>query len=236
MLIQVDELKKVYGSKDAQTTALNGVSFSIGEGEFVAVTGPSGCGKSTLMHILGFLERSTSGSYKFDGRVAGGFSGDEQADIRNTRIGFVFQAFNLLPRTTVWDNVKLPLSYTNYPVKKENKLISDALDWVNIGNRSRHYTNQLSGGEQQRVAIARALVNDPAIIFADEPTGNLDSKSGRQVMEIFYKLNDAGKTIVLVTHETYTAQMAKRIIQMLDGKIISDSPVKDRKVADGFIK
>jgi len=218
------------------TKAVCGVSFGVEKGEFVAIMGPSGSGKSTLMQMLGFLDRPTEGEYFFDGADTKKFSDDELAKIRNEKVGFVFQSFNLLPRTTVFENVELPLLYDQKKAsKKENeKKVLDALKAVGIDHRVNYFSNQLSGGEKQRVAIARALVNNPEVIFADEPTGNLDSKSGIQVMEILDKLNDAGHTIILVTHETQTAQYAKRIISMKDGGIITDEKVVERvKLKDG---
>jgi putative ABC transport system ATP-binding protein len=228
-LIEVKNLTKDYVNEDVVTSVLHGVSFNIEKGEFVAIMGPSGSGKSTLMHILGFLDRLTSGEFYFEGRDTKEFDDDYLAEIRNERIGFVFQAFNLLARTTVLDNVKLPLIYS----KKNNhdELAKKALEAVGLSHRLDFYTNQISGGEKQRVAIARALVNDPAVIFADEPTGNLDSKSGNTVMSILQKLNDQGRTIILVTHEMDTANHAKRIIRVRDGKIVSDEEVRDRTIA-----
>lgn len=228
-LIKVENLKKDYTNEGVITSVLHGLNFSIEKGEFVAIMGPSGSGKSTLMHILSFLDRPTGGLYEFEGNDTKGFSDDYLAELRNERIGFVFQSFNLLARTTVFDNVKLPLLYS----KKGNQdeLAKKALESVGLSHRLDYYTNQISGGEKQRVAIARALVCDPAVIFADEPTGNLDSKSGNSVMEILQKLNDAGHTIILVTHEMDTANHAKRIIRIKDGNIIADEPVIKRTIA-----
>ncbi|MDO8436095.1 MAG: ABC transporter ATP-binding protein [bacterium] len=222
-MIEIKNISKIYKTGDVETKALKDISFSIDDGEFVAIMGPSGSGKSTLMHILGCLDAATSGQYFFDGKDVSKFSDDELADIRKEKIGFVFQSFNLLPRTTVLRNVILPLIYANFPREKReeiarNSLLSAGLDEA----RFNHLSNQLSGGEMQRVAIARALVNDPAIIFADEPTGNLDSKTGELVMETFRKLNKEGRTIVLITHEKYIAENAKRKISIRDGEIIED--------------
>ena len=241
-IIKTKNLCKTYDNEGVLTKAVRGVSFSVEKGEFVAIMGPSGSGKSTLMQVLGFLDRPTEGEYLFEGRDTKNFSEDELASIRNKKVGFVFQTFNLLPRTTVYENVELPLLYerTLSPslFRKErgskNEIIIRALKAVMMDHRTNYMSNQLSGGEKQRVAIARALVNNPEIIFADEPTGNLDSKSGIQVMEILDELNDAGHTIILVTHETQTAQYAKRIISMKDGGIISDEKVVERvKLGDG---
>ncbi len=237
-LIEVKDLKKIYGSGGIETPALNGVTFDIEDGEFVAIMGPSGSGKSTLLHILGFLDSHTSGEYRFDGKTIFDYSQDEIAHLRNKKMGFVFQAFNLLPRTTVLDNVKLPLLYSDIKESKWEETALQAIEDVGLSHRINHESSQLSGGEKQRVAIARALVNNPQIIFADEPTGNLDSKSGKMVMEIIQKLNEEkGHTVILITHETYTAEHARRIINVLDGKIESDRRVEHHHEAkDGFIK
>lgn len=228
-LIHVVNLKKDYINEGVVTPVLHDVSFDIKQGEFVAIMGPSGSGKSTLMHILSFLDRPTSGLYEFADQNVKRFSDNHLAKLRNERIGFVFQAFNLLPRTTVLDNVKLPLIYSNK--KNHDELAKKALESVGLSHRLDYYTNQISGGEKQRVAIARALVCDPAVIFADEPTGNLDSKSGNIVMSILQKLNDQGRTIILVTHETDTANHAKRVIRIKDGNLIADEAITKRTVA-----
>ncbi len=230
MLISVENLKKEYVTGEVVTKVLHGLTFTIAAGEFVAIMGPSGSGKSTLMHILGFLDRPTSGRYDFEDKDTSKLDDNDLAIYRNEKVGFVFQAFNLLPRTTVIDNVKLPLTYAQDKSGLEAKAKTVLTD-VGLGHRLDYYTNQISGGEKQRVAIARALVNHPSVIFADEPTGNLDSKSGVQIMEILQNLNDAGNTIILVTHETYTSEHAKRIIQIKDGYIVGDEMVKNRRIA-----
>ena len=259
-IIQCSHLTKIYANEMTQTTALADASFDIESGEFVALMGPSGSGKSTLMHILGLLDQPSSGEYFFLGTNIRQLSSDDLAEIRNQKIGFIFQSFNLLPRTSVFENVELPLLYDVYgpsrrlfkkQALKDRQAIKGTIDqvWkgmsrsvheekvmnalraVGMDHRKEYLTNQLSGGEMQRVAIARALVNEPEIIFADEPTGNLDSKSGLKVMEILQSLNDSGHTIVLVTHETSTAQHAKRMLYMKDGRIIADDSITNRRIA-----
>jgi len=230
-MIEVTNLKKIYGQGEAQTAALCGLSFNIKEGEFIAIKGPSGCGKSTLMHIMGFLDRPSAGLYKFKNRSIDDLSDDQLARIRNKEMGFIFQFFNLLSRVTVLENVKLPLFYAGLTEKEMSERAKIALKNVNLIKRMNYLPNQLSGGEQQRVAIARALINHPSIIFADEPTGNLDSKSGQQIIEILQALNEKGHTVVMVTHESYTAEAAKRIISMHDGEIVDDQLVGARRFA-----
>lgn len=230
-LIKLSNIYKSYKSADLITEVLHDINFSINSGEFVSIMGPSGSGKSTLMHILGLLERSTSGLYTFKSEDISEFDDDRLALLRNKEIGFVFQSFNLLARTSVLDNVKLPLIYSNNK-KEMDKRAQAVLESVGLGHRLNYLSNQISGGEKQRTAIARALINNPAIIFADEPTGNLDSKTGIAVMKILQDLNKQGKTIILVTHETFTAEHAKRIIHIKDGKIESDKIVKQRRMAD----
>lgn len=234
-LINLKDICKDFITDEVETKVLHHLNCVINRGEFVAIMGPSGSGKSTLMHILSFLDRPTCGKYFFEGEDTSEFDDDRLAALCNKKIGFVFQSFNLLPRTTVLDNVILPLEYNG--AKDKKYAAENALKSVGLEHRLEHFSNQLSGGEKQRVAIARALVNEPEVIFADEPTGNLDSKSGQQVMEILRRLNDEGKTIILVTHEQYTAAVAKRILKMYDGEVVLDELVKNRvDVKSGLIK
>jgi len=236
-LIEAKNLKKAYCEEENPTIALENVSFNIESGEFVAIMGPSGSGKSTLLHILGFLDRRSDGQYFFDGKQIDEYSDAELAHVRNKKMGFIFQAFNLLPRTSVLENVKLPLLYSGIHKKNWDKMALEAIKAVGLEHRQNHETSQLSGGEKQRAAIARALVNRPLVIFADEPTGNLDSKSGQTVMSLLQELNDKhGHTIILITHETYTAEHAERIIFVRDGQVESDKKVINRLTADKFIK
>ena len=227
-LIEVQKLEKTYFDDEVRTPALGGLNFKIEKGEFVAIMGPSGCGKSTLLHVLGFLDRHTSGIYKFDGKTIDDYPKDDLARVRNEKMGFVFQMFNLLPHTSVIENVKLPLLYSTIKESDWDGIAKKAIEEVGLGHRIDHETTKLSGGEKQRVAIARALVNDPQIVFADEPTGNLDSKSGGQIMELIENLHERGRTIILVTHETYTAEYAERIIRLKDGLVESDTQVTER--------
>lgn len=219
-MIEIRDIHKEFVNEEVATKVLYGVSLKIDKGEFVAIMGPSGSGKSTLMHILGFLDTVSSGSYIFNGQDVSNLDDDTLAGYRNQKVGFVFQSFNLLPKTSVWDNVRLPLLYSRGLV--DVGTVDKAIDSVGLSHRKSYLSNQLSGGEKQRVAIARALVNEPDIIFADEPTGNLDSQSGRQIMSILQELNKKGRTIILVTHESTTARYAKRIIKISDGRIASD--------------
>ena len=228
MLIELKNIIKDYDNGGVITSVLHDINLGVEEGEFIAIMGPSGSGKSTLMHTIGFLDRPTSGEYLFDGENTKNFTDDELAHIRNERIGFVFQSFNLLPRTTVLDNVILPLLYSGNKKSHEHRA-KVALEAVGLGERLQFMSNQISGGQKQRVAIARALVCDPKVIFADEPTGNLDSKSGSTVMHILEKLNKEGRTIILVTHDKNVALHAKRIVTIIDGEIISDKQVEDKE-------
>lgn len=233
-LIEIKNLSKEYKSEDVVTPVLFGLNFKIEKGEFVSIMGPSGSGKSTLMHILGFLDTLSSGQFLFDGADVSKLTDDNLAEMRGKKVGFIFQSFNLLPRVSALENVALPLTYINHKWKDEKKRLERAkelLTAVGLGHRLEFTPNKLSGGEKQRVAIARALANDPDVIFADEPTGNLDSKSGQQVMLLLQKLNQEGHTIILVTHERYTAEHAGRIIQLKDGKIVGDFQVDNRQLA-----
>lgn len=226
MLIEVEDLTKVYRMGSVEVPALQGVSFSIEKQEFVSVMGPSGSGKSTLMDILGCLSKPTSGTYKLEGLEVASMSDNRLAVVRNKKIGFVFQAFNLLPRTTALHNVELPLIYSGVSRRERRRRARAALEAVGLADRTHHKSNELSGGQIQRVAIARALVNEPSMMFADEPTGNLDTKSGAEVMEIFDRLNEEGNTIIMVTHERYIAEHANRIIHLKDGIIEEDERMK----------
>ncbi|MFA5829082.1 MAG: ABC transporter ATP-binding protein [Candidatus Gracilibacteria bacterium] len=226
VLISLRDIRKEYlmgeGENSIVTQALRGVSFSINEGDYVAIIGQSGSGKSTLMHILGFLDSPSTGDYVFDSRNTTVYEEDELADIRSEKVGFVFQAFNLLPRTTAIDNVRLPLIYQGVPFFEQKQRAEEALKRVGLGDRMSHKPNELSGGQQQRVAIARALITNPKLILADEPTGNLDTQASHEIIELFRKLNAEGKTIILVTHEVDIARSAKRIITLRDGQVLSD--------------
>jgi putative ABC transport system ATP-binding protein len=238
-VIEVRNLTKVYTVGEIKVHALRGVSLSVEPGEFVAVTGPSGSGKSTFMHIAGCLDRPTSGEYMLDGKDVSQTSKDELARVRNQKIGFVFQGFNLLSRTTALDNVELPLLYTprngsgKLNTKGRHRKAMEVLEAVNLANRSHHLPNQLSGGQQQRVAIARALINDPSIILADEPTGNLDTRTSIEVMGIFQRLNrERGITVLLITHEHDIAEYGTRLIRFRDGRVVADQQVVHRRNAD----
>ncbi|HEX9745752.1 MAG TPA: ABC transporter ATP-binding protein [bacterium] len=220
-LIKVENVKKIYRMGGTSVHALDGVNLTIENGEFVAIMGVSGSGKSTLMNILGCLDRPTSGHYRLSGDDVSTMTDNELAHVRNERIGFVFQSFNLLPRTSAIENVELPLVYANASHRREKSIV--ALTKVGLGERVHHRPNELSGGEQQRVAVARAIINNPDILLADEPTGNLDSRVSAEIMELFWELNVTGKTILIVTHEEEIAEYAGRVVRMLDGKKISDT-------------
>ena len=237
-LIEARGLTKIYGEGDSETVALSDVSFVIEKGEFVSIMGLSGSGKSTLLQILGFLDKHTAGTYLFEGKSSDSFEDDDLATIRNQKLGFIFQSFNLLPKTTVLENTQLPLLYSSIPEREWEPRARKAIEAVGLTHRIDHETGKLSGGEKQRAAIARALVNDPEVIFADEPTGNLDSKSGQMVMETIQKLNEEhGHTVILITHETTTAEHAHRIIRIRDGRLESDEKVKTRRRAgEAFAK
>ncbi len=231
-LIETVNLYKSYFNEDLETPVLFDINLKIANGEFVAIMGPSGSGKSTLMHILGFLDTPTKGHYHFKGESTEEKKEDDLAKIRAESVSFVFQSFNLLPRTTVFDNVMLPLLYGNTPPASRRDLTLKAIESVGLSDRTMFFTNQLSGGQQQRVAIARALVTKPQVIFADEPTGNLDSASGKHVMETLQSLHKEGHTIILVTHESTTAEHAERILHIQDGKIVSDERSFQRRIAN----
>jgi len=234
-VISVRDLTKIYVVGEIEVRALRGVSLDVEAGEFVAVTGPSGSGKSTFMHIAGCLDRPTSGEYHLDGRDVSKLSKDELADVRNSKIGFVFQGFNLLSRTTALDNVELPLLYmrkNGLRASERHKRAMAALEAVNLSDRSHHYPNQLSGGQQQRVAIARSLINEPSILLADEPTGNLDTRTSIEVMGIFQRLNkERGITVLLITHEMDIAEYGTRLIKFRDGRVVTDQNVVHRRNA-----
>ena len=222
MLIELDSLTKTYEVGTEKVHALRGVSLNVEEGEYMAIMGPSGSGKSTLMNIVGCLDTPTKGSYQFHEEKVSEMDDDQLAEIRNREIGFVFQTFNLLPRASALHNVELPLIYNGTPASKRKKMAEEALKQVGLAERMDHRPNELSGGQRQRVAIARALVNSPSIILADEPTGNLDTRTGQEIMDILEDLHDSGNTIILVTHEEYIAEHTNRIIRLRDGMIERD--------------
>ena len=227
VLIALDNIFKIYNVGGEEVRALDGINLKIKENEYLAIMGPSGSGKSTLMNMIGCLDTPSSGVYQFEGEMVQDMDDDQLASIRNRKIGFVFQTFNLLPKATAQHNVEIPLIYGNVRKAERVKLASESLDNVGLSDRIHHRPNELSGGQRQRVAIARALVNSPSIILADEPTGNLDSKSGHEIMEILNQLHQKGNTVILVTHEDEIAQHAHRIIRLFDGKITEDLQVKN---------
>ncbi|MDP2874448.1 MAG: ABC transporter ATP-binding protein [bacterium] len=231
-MIQVNHLSKIYKNDDVETVALTDVSFGIKEGEFVAIMGPSGSGKSTLMHILGALDSPTAGSYLLDGQDVSQLKDDELAEIRNKNIGFIFQSYNLLPRTTALKNVMLPMAYAGIPKQERTERAKKFLGIVGLGDRMDHLSNQLSGGQQQRVAIARGLAMNPKLLLADEPTGNLATAQGEEIIDIFQRLNEQGHTIVMITHEPNIAEHAKRIISLRDGRIVEDRPNQAQRLVN----
>lgn len=222
-MIVVNNLEKIYRTEEIETVALNNVSFEIKEGEFVAMMGPSGCGKSTLLNIIGLLDDMDKGSYMFNGVEVSNFNERKRADLRKRNIGFVFQSFNLIDELTVFENVELPLIYTGIASSDRKRIVDEVLDKIQIAHRRNHYPQQLSGGQQQRVAVARAVVNNPKLILADEPTGNLDSRNGNEVMQLLTDLNDKGTTIIMVTHSEHDARFTHRVINMLDGQIVTQN-------------
>lgn len=230
MVIDVQNVIKKYVTGEIDFTALKGINLQIKEGEFTSIMGPSGSGKSTFMNILGCLDRMDSGSYILNGKDVSDLKDNELAYIRNKEIGFVFQAFNLLPRMTILENVELPMAYAGVPLKERRERAMAALDKVGLSDRVKHRPNEISGGQKQRVAIARAIVNTPAVIMADEPTGNLDTKSSVEIMKIFQDINNEGATVIMVTHEPDIAQHTKRIVRFRDGEIVSDEEVKNRVI------
>ena len=221
-MIKVSNLSKIFRTEEIETTALNGVSFEIKDGEFVAIMGPSGCGKSTLLNILGLLDNPTEGSYLFGDAEVARLKEKERTRFRKGNIGFIFQSFNLIDELNVYDNIELPLRYLDIPAGVRKQKVTEMMKRMNISHRAKHFPQQLSGGQQQRVAIARACVANPKLILADEPTGNLDSKNGREVMQLLQELNQEGATIVMVTHSQKDAAMSQRTIDLFDGKIVSD--------------
>lgn len=225
-MIKTVKLSKVYRTEEVETTALNEVDIEIKEGEFVSVMGPSGCGKSTLLNVLGMIDSPSGGDYLFNGEEVGRLSERKRSNVRKHNLGFVFQSFNLIDELTVYENIELPMLYTKVPSAERKKRVEELLEGMNIMHRRNHFPQQLSGGQQQRVAVARAIVNKPKLILADEPTGNLDSANGDEVMKILSQLNSEGTTILMVTHSQYCAEFGNRIIRMLDGQVVTENLVK----------
>ncbi len=226
-MITIKDLEKVYRTEEVETVALNKMELEVKEHEFVAIMGPSGCGKSTLLNILGMLDDPTSGSFVFNGIEVSKFNENKRSDLRKANIGFVFQSFNLIDELTVFENVELPLIYNNVKAADRKRMVEEALESVQMMHRRNHFPSQLSGGQQQRVAVARAVVNNPKLILADEPTGNLDSKNGWEVMQLLTSLNEKGTTIIMVTHSEHDSRYAHRIVHMLDGKTVTENFLKE---------
>lgn len=222
-MIEINDISKVFRTTEVETVALNHVNLEVKEGEFVAIMGPSGCGKSTLLNILGLLDNPTEGSYKLLGQEVGDLKEKERTRVRKGKLGFVFQSFNLIDELNVYENVELPLTYLGIKASERRRMVEDILKQMNISHRAKHFPQQLSGGQQQRVAIARAIVTNPKVILADEPTGNLDSVNGSEVMNLLLELNKEGSTVVMVTHSEENARMAGRLIRMMDGNILTES-------------
>jgi putative ABC transport system ATP-binding protein len=222
MIIETSNLKKIYRTEEVETTALDMINLNLEEGQFVSVMGPSGCGKSTLLHVLGLIDNPSEGSYRFLGEEVSKYSEAKRAVIRKANLGFVFQSFNLIDELSVYENIELPLIYNKTPSSERKEKVEKVLEKLDLGHRSRHFPRQLSGGQQQRAAVARAIVNEPNLILADEPTGNLDSKNGHEVMKMLAKLNEEGTTILMVTHSEEMAKYSGSVIQLLDGKIVTE--------------
>ena len=226
-MITIKDIEKIYRTEEVETVALNKMNLEVNEREFVAIMGPSGCGKSTLLNILGMLDEPTSGSFVFNGIEVSKFNENKRSDLRKANIGFVFQSFNLIDELTVFENVELPLVYNNIKSSDRKRMVEEALEQVQMMHRRNHFPSQLSGGQQQRAAVARAVVNNPKLILADEPTGNLDSKNGADVMQLLTSLNDKGTTIVMVTHSEHDSRYAHRIVHMLDGEMVTENFLRE---------